>query len=145
MDILWCNSSRVWDWNEFGQSFLLHNTIKITIAFDRNPLISSVLSWTIHAGWHFKWLFLKEILLSKFRLTLFLRVHLMISQHLFRQWHGAKQVTSHYLKQWCPSSGTPMFIRRQCVNSFIPWQICKNLKKCNRNDNFCWHILRIFL
>ena len=31
--------------------------------------------------------------------SLFLRVQLTISQHWFRQWLGAVQVTSHYLKQ----------------------------------------------
>ena len=37
---------------------------------------------------------------SKFHWSLFLRVHLTISQHWFRWWLGADQATSHYLDQW---------------------------------------------
>ena len=36
----------------------------------------------------------------KFHWSLFLRVQLTIIQHCFRQWLGAVQATSHYLKQW---------------------------------------------
>ena len=31
---------------------------------------------------------------------MFLKIQLIISQHWFRLWLGAKQVTSHYLNQW---------------------------------------------
>ena len=36
----------------------------------------------------------------KFHWSLFLRVQLTIIQHCFREWLGAAQATSHYLKQW---------------------------------------------
>ena len=36
----------------------------------------------------------------KFHWSLFLRVQFTIFQHWFRQWLGADQATSHYLKQW---------------------------------------------
>ena len=36
----------------------------------------------------------------RFNWSLFPMVHLTISQHWFRQWLGAGQVTSHYLNQW---------------------------------------------
>ena len=36
----------------------------------------------------------------KFHWSLFPRAQLIIFQHWFRQWLGAVQATSHYLKQW---------------------------------------------
>ena len=39
-------------------------------------------------------------LLFKCHCNLFPRVQLTIYQHLFRQWLGAEQATSYYLKQW---------------------------------------------
>ena len=47
----------------------------------------------------FSWMKMLEYRL-KFHWSLFLRVQLTISQHWFRQWLGALQATSHYLKQW---------------------------------------------
>ena len=42
----------------------------------------------------------------EFHLTLSLRVQLTISEHWFREWLGAEQVTSHYLNQCWSSSPT---------------------------------------
>ena len=47
----------------------------------------------------FSWTEMLEFRL-RFHWILFLRVQLPIIQHLFRQWLGAGQVTSHYLNQW---------------------------------------------
>ena len=48
----------------------------------------------------FSWIKMFEFWL-KFHWSLFLRVQLTLFQHWFRQWLGAGQASSHYLKQWC--------------------------------------------
>ena len=54
----------------------------------------------------------------KFHWSLFLRVQLAITQHWFRQWLGAEQVTSHYLNQCWPDSLTHVCgTRGRWVNS----------------------------
>ena len=53
----------------------------------------------------FSWMKMIEFRFKLHR-NMFPWVQLTISQHWFRQWLGAKQVTSHYLDQWWPSSLT---------------------------------------
>ena len=62
----------------------------------------------------------------KFHWSLFPRIQLTISQHWFRQWLGAEQATSHYLKQWWPNSMMHICIARpQWVNLRQPlWWWC---------------------
>ena len=50
-------------------------------------------------------------------LSLFLEFQLTINQHWFRWWLGAKQATSHYLKQcWLRTMPLQSFPRAQWVN-----------------------------
>ena len=64
----------------------------------------SAISQTIFSD-IFSWI-KKFIFWFEFHWCLFIRVQLTISQHWFRQWLDAEQVTSHYLNQCWPSSLT---------------------------------------
>ena len=68
-------TSVIWDWD-------IMDAISQTI-------FSSAFSWMkmIQFQWKFHW-------------SLFLRVQLTIFQHLFRQWLGTDQATSHYQNHW---------------------------------------------
>ena len=59
----------------------------------------------------FSWMKIFEFRL-KFRRNMFPGVQLTISEHWFRWWLGAEQETSHYLKQWWPSSTTHICVIR---------------------------------
>ena len=63
----------------------------------------------------------------KFHWVLFLRVQLTIRQHWFRQWLGAEQATSHYLKQCLPSSLTHICGTRVGMSQTFPvtWKLHK--------------------
>ena len=81
----------------------------------------------------FLWMKMYEFWL-KFHWSLFLRVQLTISQHWFREWFGAGQVTSHYLNQCWPSSLTDIFgTRGRGVNTLalgrFEWNFVKVIFK----------------
>ena len=57
----------------------------------------------------FSWMKMYEFRL-RFHWRLFLGVQSTIFQHWFRQWLGAVQATSHYLKQWWPSLLMPQWV-----------------------------------
>ena len=59
--------------------------------------------------------------------SLFLRVQLPVSQHLFMQWLGTVQVTSHYLDKWWPSSLT--FICTIRLQAYTPGTCVTNTKR----------------
>ena len=65
---------------------------------------------------------MKIVFRFKFHWNRFSKVHLTISQHWFRKWLGAEQVTSHYLNKWWSSLVTYICATRpQGVDS---WREC---------------------